>query len=234
MPRSRPRSLDRSWRPGHPILGVSVWRMALTDRTMTLSAIAPGRARGGDRMPDTPVVSVSTGALRGSQQDGIDRYLGIPYAAPPFGERRFLPPRRSSTMAGRAGCDRLRPDGAAAALSGRHAEVPRDGRGARRRHPHRERVDAGHAGPRRAPAGAGVRPRRCAHPRLDGAAVLRRHHVRASRHRVRDVAVSPRAGGLRGARRRAAEPRRARPAGGAALGASRDRRASAATPPASP
>ncbi|WP_345802089.1 carboxylesterase family protein [Microbacterium sp. AZCO] len=44
-------------------------------------------------MPDAPVVSVSSGAVRGVREGEIDRYLGIPYAAPPFGGRRFLPPQ---------------------------------------------------------------------------------------------------------------------------------------------
>ncbi|WP_137846031.1 carboxylesterase family protein [Microbacterium sp. 2FI] len=39
-----------------------------------------------------PVLSLSTGAVRGVSEAGIDRFLGIPYAAPPVGERRLLPP----------------------------------------------------------------------------------------------------------------------------------------------
>lgn len=42
---------------------------------------------------DRPLVTVSTGRLRGTRADGIDRFLGIPYAAPPTGDRRFRPPR---------------------------------------------------------------------------------------------------------------------------------------------
>ena len=44
---------------------------------------------------DAPIVTVSTGALRGTRADGVDRYPGIPYAAPPFGDRRFASPRRA-------------------------------------------------------------------------------------------------------------------------------------------
>src|SRR6478735_6899529 len=43
-------------------------------------------------MVDAPVLSVSSGAVRGVRVGESDRYLGIPYAAPPFGTRRFRPP----------------------------------------------------------------------------------------------------------------------------------------------
>ncbi|SFS01334.1 para-nitrobenzyl esterase [Microbacterium sp. cf046] len=43
-------------------------------------------------MTDTTVLTVSHGAVRGVRDGGIDRYLGIPYAAAPFGDRRFMPP----------------------------------------------------------------------------------------------------------------------------------------------
>jgi len=41
---------------------------------------------------DAVVVTTSTGPLRGLWHDGVARFAGIPYAAPPVGERRFRPP----------------------------------------------------------------------------------------------------------------------------------------------
>ena len=39
-----------------------------------------------------PEATLTTGAIRGRRIDGVRRFLGIPYALPPFGERRFAPP----------------------------------------------------------------------------------------------------------------------------------------------
>ena len=42
---------------------------------------------------DTPVVVPTTdGALRGGWHDGVARFAGVPFAAPPVGPRRFRPP----------------------------------------------------------------------------------------------------------------------------------------------
>ncbi|UOQ89781.1 carboxylesterase family protein [Agromyces endophyticus] len=40
-----------------------------------------------------PVVAVSSGRLRGTRIGGVARFLGVPYAAAPFGDRRFSAPQ---------------------------------------------------------------------------------------------------------------------------------------------
>lgn len=43
-------------------------------------------------MPEAPLVQTIAGTVRGEWAGGSARFRGIPYAEPPFGERRFLPP----------------------------------------------------------------------------------------------------------------------------------------------
>lgn len=46
------------------------------------------------------VVKTSQGAVRGAMADGIAIFKGIPYAAPPFGQRRFQPPQPAEPWEG--------------------------------------------------------------------------------------------------------------------------------------
>ena len=51
-------------------------------------------------MSVAPQVTVSAGIVRGETSDGVHRYLGIPYAAAPFGANRFRAPRPPASWDG--------------------------------------------------------------------------------------------------------------------------------------
>jgi len=73
-----------------------------------------------------PVVTVDSGALSGANAGGVDVYKGIPYAAPPVGPLRWMPPAppaswhgtRDATAYGAICPQPKRPDGALAAGAG--------------------------------------------------------------------------------------------------------------------
>ncbi|MEV4611468.1 carboxylesterase family protein [Kitasatospora sp. NPDC049258] len=50
-------------------------------------------AYGAGRVPARPLAATGTGLLAGRQLDGVQAFLGVPYAAPPTGARRFRPPQ---------------------------------------------------------------------------------------------------------------------------------------------
>lgn len=64
----------------------------MTDAATQTGSTDPATAR--------PVVTVSTGAVRGTREGELDRFLGIPYAAPPVGERRFRAPEPAPAWEG--------------------------------------------------------------------------------------------------------------------------------------
>ena len=61
---------------------------------LAVSTVAPAPAAADPRPPEPGVVRIDSGWLRGSVADDHVTYTGIPYAAPPVGERRWQPPAR--------------------------------------------------------------------------------------------------------------------------------------------
>jgi para-nitrobenzyl esterase len=56
-----------------------------------------------------PTVRLATGVVSGAAVDGVARYLGIPFAAPPFGDDRFALPRPHAPWDGVFDADQLGP-----------------------------------------------------------------------------------------------------------------------------
>jgi para-nitrobenzyl esterase len=53
-----------------------------------------------DGDPTRPIVATSTGALEGRVEDGVARFLGIPYAEPPLGDARWRAPSPAAPWSG--------------------------------------------------------------------------------------------------------------------------------------
>jgi para-nitrobenzyl esterase len=61
--------------------------MLLTATTLAGGAVALAAPQGGG-----PTVSTTDGPVRGIVKNGVNEFLGIPYAAPPVGDLRWMPP----------------------------------------------------------------------------------------------------------------------------------------------
>ncbi len=107
-------------------------------------------------------VRTEAGRLSGDHTDGVARFLGIPYAAAPAGERRFAPPCPCRTMGRDQERHRLRRDRTPATLASRPREFGAADRARmghrRRRIPQSQRLDT--RPPARVASGDGLRPRR--------------------------------------------------------------------------
>jgi para-nitrobenzyl esterase len=64
-------------------------------------------------------VEIAAGALRGSEQDGVRTFLGVPYAEPPVGELRFRAPRPVMSWSGVRDATRWAPRAPQPELTGR-------------------------------------------------------------------------------------------------------------------
>src|SRR3546814_4595607 len=71
-------------------------RTVLTNLAVAFLLVTPARAS------DPPVVTIAQGALSGSGEPGLHIFKGIPYAAPPVGERRWKPPAPPVRWQGRS------------------------------------------------------------------------------------------------------------------------------------
>jgi para-nitrobenzyl esterase len=77
------------------MLAVALTTLATLVGTQPASAAGEQEAVG-----STAVVQTADGALRGISRTNYDAYLGIPYAAPPVGDRRFKAPQPAAQWSG--------------------------------------------------------------------------------------------------------------------------------------
>ncbi|MFZ5893378.1 MAG: carboxylesterase/lipase family protein [Myxococcota bacterium] len=70
----------------------------------TLAAAMPAVAR-----ERPPMVRIPEGWLQGTRADGLDRFLGVPYAAPPVGALRWEPPEPAASWSGVRSAETLPP-----------------------------------------------------------------------------------------------------------------------------
>ena len=78
--------------------------LMMTGVLLALAAAPPGPSGpsrpGGGPSPSGPVAMTERGPVRGTSHEGYQTFQGIPYAAPPVGERRWTSPRPAAAWRG--------------------------------------------------------------------------------------------------------------------------------------
>lgn len=69
-----------------------------------MAALARSGAHAYASEMESPVIQLPVGAVRGASDGIVDRFIGIPYAAPPVGERRFVEPQPVEPWQGERDC----------------------------------------------------------------------------------------------------------------------------------
>ncbi len=78
-----------------------LFSMAVLISLVVVAATAPAPASAApDDVSADPIATVATGSLRGIHADGIQEYLGVPFAASTAGADRFAPPRPTAPWDG--------------------------------------------------------------------------------------------------------------------------------------
>src|ERR1700686_5664 len=87
------------------------WKTGFGIRCRIVSSLMVAVAFGGRATTPSPAVRVQTdsGLVEGVQEDAAVVFKGIPFAAPPVGDRRWRPPQAPSPWTGVRKADRFSP-----------------------------------------------------------------------------------------------------------------------------
>lgn len=78
----------------------SMFRRAAIMVWLTASALVSSPVGAQAERPDAPTVQVTGGTLVGARSQGVETFLGIPYAAAPIGENRWMAPQPAQPWSG--------------------------------------------------------------------------------------------------------------------------------------
>jgi carboxylesterase type B len=79
---------------------MSGWKRAVLGGALSLSMVAVGLVAAPAAAGDSGVVMTDRGAVRGAATSGVERFLGIPYAAAPTGALRWAAPQPRAAWSG--------------------------------------------------------------------------------------------------------------------------------------